>query len=237
MNELALFAGHGGGLLGSLLLGWRTVCAVELDDRARDTLLARQNDRSLDPFPVWDDIRTFDGRPLRGLVDVVSGGFPCQPFSTAARGRNNAPDLWPEMLRVIDEVRPRFVIAENVLQAPIARAANELEAKGWQSRVTSIDAAELAAPHRRVRWWLVADANSESEPRCPEHEEVACLCDLPALGLWKNEPADLGVDDGVADRMDRLKGIGNGQLPLMVVAAWRLLGPHAWQHSSKDSAP
>jgi hypothetical protein len=91
VNELALFAGHGGGILGGLLLGWRTVCAVEIDPVARSVLLARQNDACLRPFAVWDDIRTFDGRPWRGAVDVVSGGFPCQPFSTAARGRNNAP--------------------------------------------------------------------------------------------------------------------------------------------------
>jgi DNA (cytosine-5)-methyltransferase 1 len=223
MNELALFAGHGGGLLGTKLLGWRPVAAVELDPRARGTLLARQDDGCLEPFAVWDDVRAFDGSPWRGLVDVVSGGFPCQPFSTAARGRNNAPDLWPEMLRIVREVQPRYVLAENVQRAPIARAAEDLRAEGYTARIAAIDAAELAAPHRRVRWWLVADANGESEPRRAEHEEVACLCDLPGLALWEDVPADLGVVHGVADRMDRLHGLGNGQLPLMVVAAWRLL--------------
>lgn len=223
MNELALFAGYGGGILGGLLLGWRTVCAVELDPGARKALLARQDDVCLPAFPIWDDIRTFDGRPWRGVVDIISGGFPCQAFSTAARGRNNAPDLWPEMLRVVREVRPRYVIAENVLRGPIARAADDLRAEGYTARIASLDAAELAAPHRRVRWWLVADANGEGEPRCAVNEEVACLCDLSGLAWWENVPENLGVVDGLASRMDRLHGIGNGQLPRMVEMAWRYL--------------
>lgn len=223
MNELALFAGYGGGLLGSRLLDWRTVAAVEIDAAARGCLLARQDDGALEPFPIWDDIRTFDGHPWAGVVDLVSGGFPCQAFSTAARGRNNAPDLWPEMLRVVREVRPRFVLAENVQRAPIAQAARDLRAEGYATRIAPIDAAELGAPHRRVRWWLAADANGEGESRCPEHEEVAGLQGLSGLAWWEDVPAHLGVVHGVADRMDRLAGIGNGQLPLMVVAAWRLL--------------
>ena len=86
MNELHLFAGAGGGILGSELLGFRTVCAVELEPYPASVLLARQNDGLLPPFPVWDDVRTFDGRPWRGLVDVVSGGFPCQDISAAGKG-------------------------------------------------------------------------------------------------------------------------------------------------------
>jgi len=86
VNELALFAGAGGGILGGKLLGWRTVCAVELDGYARRVLLARQDDGCLPPFPIWDDVRTFDGKPWRGLVDVVSGGFPCQDISVAGGG-------------------------------------------------------------------------------------------------------------------------------------------------------
>lgn len=85
MNELALFAGAGGGILAGHMLGWRTVCAVEWNAYAASILCARQNDGFLPPFPIWNDVRTFDGRTWRGVVDVVSGGFPCQAFSTAAR--------------------------------------------------------------------------------------------------------------------------------------------------------
>jgi|DEB0MinimDraft_6_1074348.scaffolds.fasta_scaffold15982_1 hypothetical protein len=92
MNELALFAGAGGGILGGKLLGWKCVCAVEFDEYARSVLKSRQDDGSLDPFPIWDDVRTFDGRPWRGRVEVVSGGFPCQDISTAGGAKGNAQD-------------------------------------------------------------------------------------------------------------------------------------------------
>ena len=87
MNELALFAGAGGGILGGKLLGWRTVCAVEWEPYPASVLCARQNDGLLPPFPIWDDVQTFDGKPWRGIVDVVSGGFPCQDISSAGGGK------------------------------------------------------------------------------------------------------------------------------------------------------
>jgi hypothetical protein len=107
MNELALFAGAGGGILGGKLLGWRTVCAVEIEPYAASVLVARQNDRILPPFPIWDDVCTFDGHPWRGIVDVVSGGFPCQDISAAGKGAGITGErsgLWREMERVVREV-------------------------------------------------------------------------------------------------------------------------------------
>ena len=77
LRELALFAGAGGGILGGKLLGWQTVCAVEWEPYPASVLVQRQNDGHLPPFPVWDDVQTFDGTRWRGRVDVVSGGFPC----------------------------------------------------------------------------------------------------------------------------------------------------------------
>lgn len=116
MNELALFAGAGGGILAGHMLGFRCVCAVEIDGYARSVLLARQDDGSLEPFPIWDDIKTFDAVPWRGMVDVVSGGFPCTDISVAGRGAGidgEASGLWAHMARVVRDVRPRFVFVEN----------------------------------------------------------------------------------------------------------------------------
>ena len=107
MNELPLFAGAGGGILGGHLLGWQTVCAIEIEPFAAGVLIARQNDGTLRPFPVWDDICTFDGTTWRGHIDVVSGGFPCQDISIAGRGAGmdgERSGLWSEMERVIGEV-------------------------------------------------------------------------------------------------------------------------------------
>ena len=83
LRELALFAGAGGGILAGKLLGWRTVCAVEWNPAASTILAMRQNDGSLPAFPIWTDVQTFKGKPWRGRVDVVSGGFPCQDISIA----------------------------------------------------------------------------------------------------------------------------------------------------------
>ena len=116
MNELALFAGAGGGILGGHLLGWRTVCAVEWEPYAASVLVQRQNDGILPPFPIWDDVQTFDGKPWRGIVDVVSGGFPCQDISIAGKGDGldgQRSSMWQYMARVVSEVRPRFVFVEN----------------------------------------------------------------------------------------------------------------------------
>src|SRR5574341_183473 len=134
MNELALFAGAGGGLLGSKLLGWRTVCAVEREPYRVARLMQRQDEGPLDPFPVWDDARTFSGHPWRGLVDVVSAGFPCQPFSVAGRRRADADErnMWPDTARIIGEVRPRFALLEN---APGLTSATTVSCLcGWTHR-------------------------------------------------------------------------------------------------------
>ena len=104
LNELALFAGAGGGILGGHLLGWRTVCAVEWEAYPASVLCARQNDGLLPTFPIWDDVQTFDGKPWRGIVDVVSGGFPCQDISAAGTGGGlleaevQCGNTWQELL-------------------------------------------------------------------------------------------------------------------------------------------
>lgn len=165
LRELALFAGAGGGILAGHLLGWRTICAVECDPYAASVLVARQNDGSLPPFPIWDDVRTFDGRPWRGRVDVVSGGFPCQDISVAGRGAGIGgarSGLWSEMARIVGEVRPRFVFVENspaILTRGLGRVLADLAALGYDCRWTVLGAADVGAPHRRDRLWLVANAS------------------------------------------------------------------------------
>lgn len=116
MRELALFAGAGGGILGGMLTGFKTVCAVEIDAYCRNVLLARQRDGALPLFPIWDDVRTFDGRPWRGKIDVITGGFPCQDISAAGKGTGitgaRSGLVW-EMFRIVEEVRPKYVFVEN----------------------------------------------------------------------------------------------------------------------------
>jgi DNA (cytosine-5)-methyltransferase 1 len=242
LRELALFAGAGGGILGGKLLGWRTACAVEWDAYARDVLVSRQNDGSLDPFPIWDDVLTFDGRPWRGAVDVVSGGFPCQDISTAGKGAgiNGARSgMWAHMARIIGEVRPRFAFVENspaITHRGLGRVLGDLAAMGYDARWCVLGAHHAGAPHKRDRIWIVADASGERQPRPWEHVEsvnpaTGCAreTDQPVhagqvgADWWLAEPNVGRVAHGVANRVDRLRCLGNGQVPAVAALAWRTL--------------
>lgn len=245
LRELALFAGAGGGILGGRLLGWRTVCAVELDEYARDVLVARQNDGSLAPFPIWDDVTTFDGAPWRGCVDVVSGGFPCQDISIAGKGAGidgERSGLWREFARIIGEVRPRFAFVENspmLASRGLGRVLGDLAALGYDAQWGCVSASSVGACHERERIWIVAydasmrwktwDLLGESGKRRPS---------LPDRGLFgasvhslrrpedfwrRNPPVFCRTGDGVARRLDRLRAIGNGQVSCVAALAWRIL--------------
>ena len=176
MNELALFAGAGGGILGGKLLGWRTVCAVEREPYAASVLVQRQNDGFLPAFPIWDDVCTFDGLPWRGVVDVVSGGFPCQDISAAGKGAGidgERSGLWGQMARIVGEVRPRFVFVENsplLVGRGLVRVLADLAEMGFDARWGVVGASDVGAPHRRERCWIVAHAAGEQHESAP-HEE------------------------------------------------------------------
>lgn len=222
MNELALFTGAGGGLLGTHFLGLIPVCAVERNEHSRYILTKRQTERYLPRFPIWDDICTFAGSRWRGTVDLVSGGFPCQAFSTAARGRNNAIDLWPEMARVVREVQPAYVFAENVTRAAIEQAARDCAEMGYKTEILALGADDLGADHERKRFWLLAYANDKSQLRSTVNAKVAVLPEF-CNRLWESSPDYSGVSDGVAGRMERYEATGNGQVSIVAAAAlWSL---------------
>jgi len=296
MNELALFAGSGGGILGGHLLGWRTVAAVEIEDYPRRVLLQRQADGLLPRFPIWDDICTFDGHPWRGKVDVISGGFPCQDISAAGKGDGldgERSGLWTHMARVVSEVRPPFVFVENSPMLTTrggTRVIADLTQMGYDTRWTVMGAADIGAPHQRDRMWIVSkrrdvlsypqhdwngwgqqqSQSSQEEDGYVAHTQRKGLEGQPDSGeqevswtrsgsplantedkgdvwrewelgftqqehysrgspidgsgeWWSVEPSVGRVAHGVAHRVDRLKAIGNGQVPLCAASAWRLL--------------
>jgi DNA (cytosine-5)-methyltransferase 1 len=207
MNELALFAGAGGGILGGHLLGWRTVCAVEFDPYARDVLVARQNDGCLAPFPIWDDIRTFDGRPWRGRVDVVSGGFPCQDISAAGKGvgiTGERSGLWSEMARVIGEIRPRFVLVENspmLVGRGLGLVLGDLSKMGYDAHWGIVGAHHAGAPHKRDRIWIVADASELLGNVSDDYTRIGMgKQSLPQFGNSSRQEA---VADSESTRLER----------------------------------
>jgi DNA (cytosine-5)-methyltransferase 1 len=293
LNELALFAGAGGGILGGHLLGWRTVCAVEWEPYPASVLCARQNDGLLPPFPIWDDVCSFDGKPWRGIVDVISGGFPCQDISAAGKGAGidgERSGMWREMARIIHEVRPRFVFVENspmLTSRGLGAVLGDLATMGFNAKWGVLGANDIGANHQRDRIWIraeLANANSnrlhgsktewdrESEwsicknqsdnrseiwseiDRCSESGSEEKISNPQAIGLqgswqheqslhpkksrqgkadgliygrspefWAIEPNVGRVAHGVASRVDRIKAIGNGQVPLCAATAWRIL--------------
>jgi DNA (cytosine-5)-methyltransferase 1 len=286
MNELALFAGAGGGILGGKLLGWRTVCAVEWEQYPACVLAARQNDGLLPPFPIWDDVQTFDGKPWRGIVDVISGGFPCQDISVAGKGDGldgERSGMWKEMARIIGEVRPQYAFVENspmLTSRGLGTILADLASMGFDAEWGVLSAADVGANHKRERIWILAYPNRNSNFReksgsnglqnqmegkfwkknsstwqscgtsnnVGEHSmrgyEKADMAyassknverQRKSIGIqeardtfgstswWKAEPRVDRVANGVAARVDRLKAIGNGQVPLCAATAWKLL--------------
>ena len=237
LNELALFAGAGGGILGGHLLGWRTVCAVEWDAYAASVLVARQNDGCLPPFPIWDDVQTFDGRPWRGRVDVVSGGFPCQDISCAGKGagiEGERSSMWKHMARIIGEVRPRYAFVENspmLVGRGLATVLSDLAEMGYDAEWGIVGAHHVSAPHKRDRIWVMANSNvpQRERMRCTSGSEQEYADSMPFSAWWGQDPAETPkspvgrMADGIPNRVDRLKAIGNGQVPRVAQLAWETL--------------
>ena len=233
LRELALFAGAGGGILGGKLLGWRTVCAVEREAYPAAVLAQRQNDGLLDIFPIWSDVTTFDGKPWRGRVDVVSGGFPCQDISAAGKGAGidgERSGMWSEMARIVREIQPRFVFVENspiLTSRGLGRVLGDLAAMGFDAEwgVLAAGSSAVGASHIRERIWILAYSDSHIHPINnrtlvkekrefqERSEQIRSKFKTRGVVRGASEPELYRADDGLANKMDRIKCVGNGQVP------------------------
>ena len=329
MNELSLFSGAGGGLLGTKLLGWKHIGYVEFNEYCQKIIRQRIEDGILDEAPIFSDIRAFIDQgyaeAYQGMVDVITAGFPCQPFSVAGKGlgADDPRNMWPTTIECIRIIRPRYCLLENVpgllAHAYTRRIFGDLAEAGYDAKWCVLGADDVGANHRRKRLWIMAHAKSSEceragiprrgrdgftdkgfkmadtkrmrklQPKgskqnkwgrignCSENvadtisngsqgsgtkrkiKGQARLCDREGsneeqdvsdpeskqaggifkLGIsanagagsnrakeaawWTTEP-DVGrVANGVASRVDRLKAIGNGQVPAVVRAAWMIL--------------
>ena len=287
MRELSLFSGAGGGLLGTHLLGWEPIGYVEWNEYCQRVIAARISDGFLPTAPIFTDVREFvqsgAAREYRGFADVVTGGFPCQPFSAGGKraGADDERNMWPATIDVIREVRPRYAFMENVsgllASGYFGTILGDLAQSGYDCRWRILSAAEMGAPHRRDRLWIVAYSKGDNAGQCrlrlrnngegenfQEKEWTDCWDKLSGCGddmahatsgeslehtdgegnkdigggsmdksggrkekmsskAWRSEP-DVGrMVDGMAWRLDRLKALGNGQVPLVAATAWQLL--------------
>jgi DNA (cytosine-5)-methyltransferase 1 len=181
MRVLDLFSGIGGFSLGLQRAGMQTVAFCEIDPFCRAVLAKHWPE-----VPCYEDVRELDAARLRddgiGRVDVVTGGYPCQPFSHAGQrsGHDDPRHLWPAMRRVIGEIRPSWVIAENVaghITLGLDEVLAALESDGYAARAIVVPAAAVDAPHIRQRVWIAArDTDRDSKSVVAVHAEMAGLC-------------------------------------------------------------
>ena len=208
MNHGSLFSGIGGFDLAAEWMGWTNIFQVEWDSYCQKVL--KKNFKNVE---LYGDIKEFKGEKYRGIVDIISGGFPCQPFSHAGKRQGKADDryLWPEMLRIISEVKPSFVIGENVTGLvsmengkTLERIFADLENEGYQTESFIIPACSVGAWHRRDRIWIIAYSGS------PIHFEYVGKC-------------------GVQNERENQKGIGSSHWGKFIMVNGRM-APEKWKH-------
>ena len=240
MRHGSLFSGIGGFDLAAQWMGWENIFHVERDPFCRQVLAHH--------FPKsqpYEDIKTFNATAYAGRVDIISGGFPCQPFSAAGKRAGTSDDryLWPEMFRVIREARPTYVVAENVRGLiswndglVLDTVCADLEGEGYEVLPVVLGAASVNAPHRRDRIWIVAYANGagarqdnrQGEPRQPDQTR-------PSID-WKDFPTVpliCGGDDALPERLDgitfskwrreSIKAYGNAIVPQVAYQIFKAL--------------
>lgn len=240
MRVGSLFSGIGGIDLGLERAGFEIAWQVETDPYCR-RVLGKHWPRTI----CYDDIRRIDWRTVTP-VEVVCGGFPCQPFSVAGKRRGVEDDryLWPEVVRCLDALRPAWFLGENVpgiIRLALDQVCVDLESLGYTVWPVCIPACAVDAPHIRQRVWILAHTARDLRrtPRdarlIPPHGGGAFLANTtspvsewhwaesggpqggPTDASWWSVEPDVGrVADGIPNRMDRLKGLGNAVVPQIV---------------------
>lgn len=228
--HLDLFSGIGGFALAAKWTGFETVGFCEIDPACRRVL-----EKHWPGVPKHDDVKVLNGSTYRG-VDLLTGGFPCQPFSTAGlqRGASDKRHLWPDMLRIVREARPRWVLCENVvgfIRLGLDAVLSDLEAEGYACWPTVVPASAVGAPHERKRVWIAAH-------RVDAQQDFAARQDWPIdqrPESWWPELRTGGhpravalsyngrVDDGLRNRLDRVKMLGNAIVPMVAYQMLRAL--------------
>ena len=248
MRVLDLFSGIGGFSLGLESAGMKTIAFCEIEPFCRKIL-----DKHWPGVEIHEDIKKLDGKQYRGAVDVVCGGYPCQPFSVAGKqkGKKDERHLWPEMFRIITECAPAWVIAENVVghvKMGLDDVYSDLESEGYAVESIIIPACATGKNHQRERLWILAYSasngfNGGSEPRghgqtnerTAERKAKAKYAERrcgirPELGGCSDKESKGGIKpricreyDGLSDRVDRIKSLGNSVVPQIVEKLGKLI--------------
>ncbi|NBW23217.1 MAG: DNA (cytosine-5-)-methyltransferase [Caulobacteraceae bacterium] len=229
MNEkthLDLFSGIGGFALAAKWNGYRTVGFCDNEPYAQAVLRKHWPE-----IQCHKDIREVRGELYAG-VTLITGGFPCQPFSVAGkqRGKDDNRYLWPEMLRVIREARPAWIIGENVagiVNLALDTVCADLEAEGYEVEPVIIPACAVDAPHRRDRVWIIARYMADTgrkglqrrekagniESSRARIQQLAQRCPYGKRSAWLPEPNVGRLAHGIPNRVAKLRGLGNAIVP------------------------
>lgn len=241
INGLSLFTGIGGielGLQAALGPRYVTKCYVEREAATIAILRERMRNERLHQGPLWTDVQSFDCNPWRGHIDIISAGIPCQPWSIAGRrkGHEDERHMWEPTKRIIEDLSPSYVFLENVpgmAKQGLEPIWRDLRSMGYEVEAGIFSAAEVGARHIRKRLFVLAHANSlnilHSEARVRNKTRNNPL-QSPGNGEtwiirspWEIEPAICRVADGVPNRMDRLRALGNAVVPQTAAYAFTTL--------------
>jgi len=254
LSILSLCSGVGGLELGVKLAlpKSRVICYVEREAFAISLLVQTMQKGYLDTAPIWSDLATFQGSPWRDKVDLITAGFPCQPWSSAGKrqGTKDKRWLWPHIFRIICEVSPRFIFLENspgLRQGGLEIILKDLASKRYNAQWRVLGAHHVGAPHYRKRIWLlayssdhgtrwreqqqedcqstgnVADSDSRRQRACSEYAKAHHTSEVQERGWWEAEPNVGRVANGVSNRLDRIRALGNGVVPLAAAYALKTL--------------
>jgi site-specific DNA-cytosine methylase len=241
ITHVGLCAGYGGIELGlkRVLPTLRTVALCEIEAFAIANLVAKMEARLMDPAPVWTDLKTFPWESFRDRVDVLTGGYPCQPFSAAGKraGKDDPRHLWPWIADGIAAMRPKLCFFENVeghISLGLSDVIEDLAGMGYRTTWGIFSASECGAPHQRKRVFIMAHDQSERVQRLwstwkqePSTSSESFLSGRSGPGAdWADgttEPILLRMDDGGPDWVDRMRLLGNGVTPACAALAFTTL--------------
>lgn len=223
MNLLDLFSGIGGFSLAARWAGIDTVAFCESDPFCQRVLRKNFGEDII----IHDDIKKMDGTFYRERISIVSGGFPCQPFSIAGKRRGTTDDrhLWPEMFRIINEIRPHYILGENVINfksMALDTMLIDLESIGYEVQTFDIPASAVQLPTMERHLWIVASRNCKRSQRCIDLP-VSWQCEIPRefqrdnsreFERWAvSEARVCRVDERIPHRVDRIRTLGNAIIP------------------------
>jgi len=243
LNELSLFTGIGGGVLASKLTGKRVIGYVEWNEHCQQAIAQRIKDGIFDDAPIFSDINSFISEgyaeSYQGLVDVISAGFVCTDVSVANQTADGTDGdrtgaTWDSTADCIRIIRPPYVFLENsaaIVVRGIERVADDLSRMGYEFRWGVMGATHTGGIHERRRWWCVAThASCLGLERWYSGETERKISARSIQTLRESEvrveipdPESFGDCNDVARRVERLRAIGNGQVPSVAAAAWRIL--------------